>query len=262
MARFDSGARMDSGIRFDEPDSSAKPKPRKHQTMKHQDYFPMRIGDQIVWLANFRAKLLLHATTLGLDSAAVAAIVLDVDNASYALEKYRGGVETFAKGAYQRVKDALFDDTLEGTITWLTFAAPATPPTAVAYGCLQRVFAFISEVIRPAADDALAQELGIVGAAQSAPDSATTTPEFDLRLTGGGKLEVVWTKGQFDGVKLEFDRGTAGPFADMDLRPNYTLNWLPAAGTAIIVKVRLKYIYKGEEFGQWSEWQSFTLAAV
>jgi len=91
----------------------------------------------------------------------------------------------------------------------------------------------------------------------------TGTPTNGRRTaTSGGKLEVVWEKKQFDGVKLEFDLGTAGMKSDIDLRPNYTLNWLPPAGTSVIIKVRLRYIYKGEEFGNWSNWATYTLTGV
>ena len=87
-------------------------------------------------------------------------------------------------------------------------------------------------------------------------------PEFTVRRTVGGKLEVVWTKGVFDGVKLQFDLGTAGTQNDVDLRPNYTLNWLPPAGTSAIIKVRLMYILKGNNTGNWSDWQQWTLTGV
>lgn len=72
-------------------------------------------------------------------------------------------------------------------------------------------------------------------------------------------MEVVWTKKQFDGVKLEFDLGGGVTQSDMDLRPNYTLNWLPPAGQTALVKTRLRYIHKGEDFGNWSPWQNWTL---
>lgn len=244
--------------------------------MKRQVFFPVRIGDQIVWLRNFKLKLLGapasggtpavvgYATTLSLDATEAAAIGLDVDNAIYALEAYRGAFSTASTAVYQRIDDALYNDALEGTVSWLSFAPPPGAPAAVPFGALKRVFAYISDVVKKAAgyDLAIGSDLGIEGAAVAAPDEATTVPEFDLGTTTGHKLEVLWTKGIFDGVKLEFDLGAAGTKADIDLRPNYTLNWLPPAGTAVNVKVRLRYIYKGEDFGNWSEWKSFMLAAV
>lgn len=48
-----------------------------------------------------------------------------------------------------------------------------------------------------------------------------------------------------------------GTQTDMDLRPHYTLNWLPAPGQSAVIKVRARYLYKGEEFGNWSEWHTF-----
>ena len=82
----------------------------------------------------------------------------------------------------------------------------------------------------------LGTDFGTEIPATPVPD-ATVVPEVDLRTTTGGKVEVVSTKGVFDGVKLEFDLGTAGQRTDIDLRPNYTLNWLPPAGTSAIIKV-------------------------
>ncbi len=45
---------------------------------------------------------------------------------------------------------------------------------------------------------------------------------------------------------------------DVDLRPNYTLNWLPPTGTSAIIKVRLMYSLKGNDTGNWSDWQQWT----
>jgi len=134
----------------------------------------------------------------------------------------------------------------------------------VAYGCLSRIFSYINGTIRKAAayDTAIGRDLGTEPPAVPAPAPGGASPDFSLRGTGGGKLEVVWPKGIYDGVKLEFDLGAAGTKSDIDLRPNYTLNWLPPIGTSAIIKVRLLYIYKGEDFGSWSPWQSWTLTGV
>ena len=231
--------------------------------MRHQLYFPVRIGDQIVWLRNIKTKLPGYVALLTLDAAEVAAFLLDVENAIYALEAYRGAIATFPDAAYQRIQDALHNEALTGSIAWLTLALPTPVPTAVAYGCLQRIFDYINDTIKKAAayDDAIGADLGTEAPTTPTP-SVINTPIFTLRVTAGGKLEVVWTKGAYDGVKLQFDLGAAGMQNDVDLRPNYTLNWLPPAGTSAIIKVRLMYILKGNDTGSWSDWQQWTLTGV
>ncbi len=229
--------------------------------MKHNSYFPSRIGDQIVWLTNLKTKLPGKATLLGLAPAALAAILLDIDNLLFALEKYRGALESFTDSGYQLIENILHSD-LATTIAWETFTMPAGAPAAVQYGALKRVFTYVTGVIKvaPAYDSEVGQALGTEGSEKAAPDPATTVPDFSLRPTTGGKLEVVWTRGVFDGVKLELDLGAAGMKTDVDLRPNYTLAWLPPSGTTATIKVRLTYLYKGEEFGLWSDWKSWVLA--
>lgn len=258
-----SSATWDSSF-WDLPTPSPTPtKPQRHSTMNRQNYFPSRIGDQIVWLRNFKTKLPLHATDLGLDSTEVTAILLDVDNAIYGLDSYRGALGPASTSCYQCIEDALYGDTVPGNVMWMGFTAPAGAPAAVPNGCLKRLFTYIADKIKTAAaySTMVGEDLGIEGPAKPAP-SPTASPAFDLRATTGGKLEVVWTKGPYDGVKLEFDLGTAGTQNDIDLRPNYTLNWLPPAGQSAVIRVRLRYLYKGEDFGNWSDWQQWTLTGA
>ena len=228
--------------------------------MNHQRYFPSRIGDQIVWLNNFKLKLALYAAFLGLDPGDVTAIQLNVSNALYGLETYRSALKPANDACYQAIETALYGRGVPGNIMWVSFTPPAGAPAAVANGCLDRVFTYINEVIKSsdAYTLAIGRDLGTEGAEKPGPEP-TVAPAFTLRATSGGKLEVLWTKKEFDGVKLEFDLGAAGVRNDMDLRPNYTLNWLPEAGQSAVIKVRLRYLYKGEEFGNWSEWQHWTL---
>ena len=266
MARWNQpGATWNSSLRWNEPDPSPNPNPNpKPKRMKRQDYFPVRIGDQVVWLRNFKTKLPLHTVQLALVPAEVTAILLDVSNAIYQLDDYRGALATASTACYQCIEDALYNYSVPGTTVPMGFTPPAGAPTPVANGCLKRLFAYIADKIKTAANYSamVGEDLGTEGPAQAAPNPATTVPQFDLRATSGGKLEVVWTKDQFDGVKLEFDLGAAGMKTDMDLRPNYTLNWLPPTGQSAIIKVRLRYLYKGEDFGNWSPWVTYTLTGV
>jgi hypothetical protein len=143
------------------------------------------------------------------------------------------------------------------------FTPPAGAPAAVAHGCLKRVFTYIADKIKKSTgyNDVIGADLGTEGPEEAAP-SPTITPEFTLRATSGGKLEVVWVKKEFYGIKLAFDLGTVGMQTDTDLRPHYTLNWLPGPGQSAVIKVRIRYLYKGEEFGNWSEWHTWTLTGA
>ena len=240
---------------------SEAPKPKTKKTMKRPNWFPRVLGDQIVWLQNIH-KLSGHAATLGLDLAVVTARLLDADNAEYALNSYRGGISSFPDAAFARIDEVLHGDNPDN-IVWLTFAAPSGTPAAVPYGCLDRLLSYLTDVVQKSPDytKSIGLDLRIENAPAPTP-SVITSPDFTLRATGDGKMEVVWTKGTFDGVKLEFDLGSAGTRSDMDLRPNYTLNWLPPAGQSAIVKVRLRYIFKGNDFGNWSDWKNWTLTGA
>ncbi len=257
-------ARWDSALHWDESTPLPNPNPKtKTKRMKRQDYFPTRIGDQVVWLRNYKTKLPLHSAALGLVPAEVTANLLDVSNGIYLLDDYRGALETASTSCYQCIDDALYAPSVPGTTAAMGFTPPVGAPTPVANGCLKRLFAYIADKIKPAAAYSMmiGEDLGTEGPAEPAPDP-TVAPVFQLRATTGGKVEVLWTKGQFDGVKIEADLGTAGSRTDVDLRPNYTLNWLPPTGQSAVIKVRLRFIYKGEDYGNWSAWQQWTLTGV
>ena len=93
--------------------------------MLKQNYFPTSIGDQITWLHNFKARLLAHASDLGLAAADVTALLLDVDNALYALENYRSAITSFHDAAFRRIEDALSNVPMGGAISWPNFTAPS-----------------------------------------------------------------------------------------------------------------------------------------
>lgn len=261
------GKTWDSGLHYDTvlPPLTTHLTSKKRSTMRHQVYFPVRIGDQIVWLRNFKIKLPTHATTLALDAGDVTAILLDVDTAIYGLDTYRGALAPASSACYQCIEVALYGDNVVGNVAWQGFTPPAGAPAAVANGCMKRVFTYIGDKIKTATgyNPAIGEDLGVEGTVAAAPPPpGSTAPDFDLRSTTDGKMEVLWRKNQFDGVRMEFDLGAAGIKSDIDLRPNYTLNWLPAAGQSVIIKVRLRYLFKGEDFGTWSDWQQWTLTGV
>ena len=231
--------------------------------MKSPTWFPRTIGAQIVWLQNYKTKLPGYAATLGLVAGEVTATLLDVDNSSYALDAYRAAVTTFSNAAFARIDEALQGGPA-GNIAWLTLPAPAGTPAAVPYGCLNRLLGYAQNkvLLAPAYTKALGMDLGTEPPAAPAPPPAAAVPGFTLRLTTGGKLEVVWTKGQSDGVRLQFNLGAAGTQEDTDTRPNYTLNWLPPAGQSVVIQVRVAFMLKDGSAGTWSDWKPWTLTGV
>lgn len=56
--------------------------------------------------------------------------------------------------------------------------------------------------------------------------------------------------------------GAAGTQTDIDLHPNCTLKCRPPAGQGAVIKARLRHIYTGEDFGNWSDWQQWTLTGM
>jgi hypothetical protein len=237
--------------------------PKSKKSMKLKVYFPIRIGDQVVWLRNFKNKLPGYSAALGLDPLIVAAIVLDAENAIYALDSFRGALAPWVRSKYETIDTILYGDSTGGSIVWGGFTPPPTVPATVDYGCVNRIFAYISDEIRdaPGYTAAIGEDLGIEGSPVP-PPSPTVSPDLGARETSGGKLEVLWKKGEFEGIKLEFDLGTAGIKTDIDLRPNYTLNWLPPIGTSVIIRYRAIYLRSGEEYGNWSDWVSYTLTGA
>lgn len=231
--------------------------------MRLQKYFPVRIGDQIVWLRNFLTKLPQHAAELALEPTGVTTVLLDVENALFALDNYRGALASANTACHQCIELALHGTDVPTPVMWMGFSAPPGAPASVLNGCLRRVFEYIADEIKtsPAYNTSIGINLGVEGAERAAP-SATVVPEIDFRPTSGGKVEVLWAKGVFDGVKLEFDLGGGIMQSDIDLRPNYTLNWLPPAGQTAVIRVRARYIYKGQDLGNWSDWHSHTLTGA
>lgn len=229
--------------------------------MLKQDYFPQRLGDQVTWLLNLKTKTPGYATTLGLAPAGVTSFLLDIDNAVYIIGPYRTAVVSSHDAAFQAINEALNLPQSGEAINLPGFALPTPIPTEVPVGCLRRVFDYIANTIKkaPGYTEVIGKDMLIVPPAKPLPDP-NVVPDFTLRLRGG-KLEVVWTKGVYNGIALEFDLGTAGIKADKDFSPNYILNWMPPTGQTALIKVRIRYLVKDDEFGLWSSWQEWALMA-
>lgn len=83
-----------------------------------------------------------------------------------------------------------------------------------------------------------------------------TQPDLSRsRLGSGGMAEVVWSKREFDAIKLVVDRGDGKGevFLAIDSEPNYLDTVKPAPGTSATYTFRGIYLLHDGEFGQWSQ---------
>ena len=80
-------------------------------------------------------------------------------------------------------------------------------------------------------------------------------PEFEIELNSGGRPNLLWPKGKFQGIEIWKDSdGTGFKFLDKDFNPDYLdKSALPAAGTSAVWKYKMIYLFQDEQVGNWSE---------
>ena len=139
----------------------------------HDNYFPVRTGDQILWLKNYRQKVANYQVAGGYLVAEIIATQADADFCTGLLEVLQPQVTQYAQGitAYVRL-------ILEGPPSTTLVPVPvfniASAGTPVLPGALKRIFALIANMKKRAfCTAAVQQDLQIIGAAQPAPDPAT-----------------------------------------------------------------------------------------
>jgi hypothetical protein len=191
---WDTGT-WDSGL-WDEPPTPPASdyfKPRRktntHTTMKRQDYYPSRIGDQVNWLDNFSVKLPIHGPTLGVEPADVTASVNDAKFGNYVLGTWLSAVRNFSPSTTDAVDDVL-TGAGGGAIVLPTFTAPALPAgvTATLPGLLTRIFALITKMKLSAGyTEAIGTDLGIVGI----EGTEKATPKFLIAPEQGDGCQCV-----------------------------------------------------------------------
>ena len=233
--------------------------------MKHKVYYPKRQADQIVWLANFISKLAGYATALSLQPAQVTAALADCGWLKYILEQWLPAARAWEKACTDALKRAE-SGSGSSALTLPTFTAPALPTgvTAQAPGSLSRIFALVQSIKNDGkATPEIADDLRIIGSADSGPDFATVQPKLTAKVSSGG-VEIVWS---FQGFRewlssCEFmvDRGDSKGFRHLvtDTTPNYT-DTEPFPTAKAIWTYKAVFFVDDAPVGQWSQPVSVTV---
>lgn len=260
---WDTGT-WDSGLWDEPPSDYFQPKPQTPKSkMKRQDYYPSRIADQSLWLANFSVKLPTYGTTCGLIAADVTAAVNDAKWSHYVLDSWLSSVRAFTPSTTDAV-----DDVLTGAgasvVVLPTFTAPALPAgvTATLPGALNRLFALIARMkLSAACTEAVQTDLGIIGAGET----GKATPKFLTELlqgTGCQCVKLTFYKYGHMGVYIESRRGTgAWELLSIDTESPYTdERTLLAAGAPEVREYRMRFWDKGTPNGDWTDVAKVTVS--
>jgi hypothetical protein len=179
----------------------------------HNAYFPLRIGDQIVWLKNYRGKIGGYQAPGGYQASDISATVADADYVIVLLETWLKGVTQFAQGATAYTKLVLYGPIATAPVALPLFTGnPPTgspPPGTIPWpavvppGALKRIFAFVANLkTRAFANAAVQQDLDVVGA--EVTDDPNAVPpcsaearsgEVVIRFKKLGHMGV-WVEGQ------------------------------------------------------------------
>jgi hypothetical protein len=243
-------------------DALPTPQTQKPKPMKHQDWYPSRIADQIIWLENFRQKIAAYAATLGLEASVVAAIIAECRWLIYVLGAWLPAFRTSAQAATDAATAAQTGSGA-GVMTLPGFTAPALPgpegtlPAVVpmAPGGLGRIFAFVQD-IKPAASDAIQTDLRIVGSETPGPDLDNIQPVLPAKVTGT-TVGLPW---KWDGLsehvdllQIQVDRSDGKGYVDLvhDTTPGYT-DTTPFPTARTVWTYRSIWHVNGAPIGQWS----------
>lgn len=232
--------------------------------MAKQSFMPRNDADKQLWLQNFANKL----GTYGTKYVISAAEVTDMQESNTYFTYWLNYTNQYNE--YLKKLTGYKNELKDGIVAGATAAVVPTPPvmaavpTAVAPGVFKRAAA-IAGVIKSRTNytEADGKDLGIEGTEIVPPDLINAKPSIGIRLVQGGKPEVMWAKGDFDGVDIYADRGNGTwVFIATDNYPNYIDNTpLPATGTAAVWKYKAIYKYDDEQVGAYSDVVSITVGS-
>lgn len=233
--------------------------------MSESHFLPKDEAGQQNWMNNFSAKLPNYATTLGITAATVTQTTNDAKNLSSLLQT----VENFKQYGIglTAYKNILKYGNPEGQAIGTLAAAPAAPVfTALQGDVLGRVSKLVA-IIKTSANytEAIGQDLGIIASSGNVSRAAENLlkPLLKVELIGGSP-NIIWKKGQTDGIKIMADHGTGNfTFLAMDTRPDFLDKTpLPPMGQAQLWRYMARYFKNDEEIGDWSDLVQVTVTGV
>lgn len=233
--------------------------------MPDQPYYPRRQPEQIVWLNNYKVKIAIHGTTVGLSAGDITATQADLTFYIWLLEVWYPQVEQDLREAtaYKKLVANGGVPNLSpipvpvGTV----FPSPPAPPPQLV-GILKRLFLQIAHLKTHAGyNETIGQDLKIIGTESEAEHPV---PEFKTTVEDGPECQCArldFIKHGHDGVYIE-SRRNGGPweFLAIDTRKPYLdARPLLVSGQAEMREYRMRFWDGGEPNGDWTPVQKVSV---
>ncbi|GIV04959.1 MAG: hypothetical protein KatS3mg016_0534 [Fimbriimonadales bacterium] len=222
------------------------------------DYIPTRLGDLIVWMANFATKLSGYASAFGLSAAEVAQVSTD-----------RQVLEFAINGAQIRQTDAQEWTRFRDTVLFAPLGTPmpslptpgnvGTLPTGALASIVPRVRALVQRLkAHPNYTTAIGEDLGIEPPSVSMPDR----PTLRARAETNFRVRLTFTMYRMPMLEIQSRRGSETEFTTIafDTSSPYVDGRAPLeAGRPEIREYRARYIDRNDQpIGDWSDVVSTT----
>ena len=208
-----------------------------------EDYLPKLDDDRVKWFANFATKFDTHHTTVGF----VAADLVSVRNDSANLKFCIDFAVAYTKEARERVafKNTIINGAVGLPAQTLPQNPVITPPAVLVLpGIIGRMRAMVNRIkAHPGYTPSIGADLDIV--AKDTAEDPNAKPTGSVMARGGSVIEVKFTKGRYDGVQIESQRGTDTNWTPLDkaLRSPFFDSRAPVAvGVPELRRYRMRYL--------------------
>jgi len=203
------------------------------------------------WLKNFSGKMPTYAATVGVTPEEVTQLTADDLFFDFVCNAHVAHTKTTRDWTAFKHQAAHGDNLGDIPVT----PTPGTPPAVVPPDIFGRNTALAVRVKKhPKCTDAIAQDLGIVGA-EVVVDPTTYQPILTLSLNAGHP-HIGWPKLGMDSLELWKDWGDGKGFVLLTIttNPDYAdISPLPAPGISAVWKYKAIYRLNDAQVGQWSD---------
>lgn len=230
--------------------------------MTRQDYYPLAIADQVLWLRQFAETLLCYIGVLDIPEERLRGGIADARWLAYVIGPYRTELRRFAPAATRVIEHAqtgVGHDPLALT----AYLLPPLPEGVVPRppGALKRLFKLITTIKQVRGyDESVGRQLGILPRQDT---RAFPVPTFKIRVGAGDLNQMVilrYSRHAQPGVFIQcqvgdgdWDEGTiATGSVYEDRRP------LRVPGQPELRRYRLRY-WDGQPYGDWTDVVSVTV---